>query len=232
MRTLICRLLLAVTLGVPLAAQQGRDFLTADEADQIREAQEPNLRMELYTKFAQARLDLVANLLAHDKSGRSLMIHDALEDYNHIIDAIDNVADDALERKLDVSQGLVVVSNAEIDLLPRLRKIEDGHPKDLDRYDFVLRDAIAATRDSLDLAREDAGDRAADLEAQQAEERKKMEASQPKAAAAQSDDKKAADSSGAAQDAPRKAPTLYRPGEKPQSNSVPPASGGSGNGGH
>jgi hypothetical protein len=50
MKTLLCCLLLAV----PLIAQ--RDFLTADEIDQIKEAQEPNLRLKLYADFAKLRL--------------------------------------------------------------------------------------------------------------------------------------------------------------------------------
>src|SRR4029077_11268076 len=53
MKTLLCCLLLAV----PLTAQ--RDFLSADEIDQIKEAQEPNLRLKLYADFAKLRLDLV-----------------------------------------------------------------------------------------------------------------------------------------------------------------------------
>ena len=60
MKTLLCCLLLAA----PLVAQ--RDFLTADEIDQIKEAQEPNLRLKLYADFARLRLDLVRNLLSKD----------------------------------------------------------------------------------------------------------------------------------------------------------------------
>src|SRR5665213_1678789 len=100
MRTLICTLT-ATLLALPLAAQQ-RDFLTPDETDQLREAQEPNERLALYSKWALLRLDEIEQMIASSRPGRAIFIHDLLEDYGHIIEATDAVADDALRRKIAI----------------------------------------------------------------------------------------------------------------------------------
>lgn len=205
MKTLLWCLLLAA----PLCAQ--RDFLTADEADQIRQTQEPNERLKLYAKFAKQRVDLVKSLEAKDKAGRSLMIHNALDDYSKILDAVDDVTDDALLRKLEVKQGLDAIAGMEKQTLPVLQKIQDSQPRDLSLYDFVLKNAIDTTHDSLESAQEDLGQRGKEAEAREQKEKKEVED-----LGAPADGSKPAGSKSAATEQPkRKAPTLMRPGEKP-----------------
>jgi hypothetical protein len=200
--------LVCTLLAAPFAAAQHRDFLTVDEGDQIREAQEPNARLALYVHFARQRLNQVDHWLAKEKPGRSILIHDALDDYANIIDAIDTVADDALQRHVDIKVGLTAVATAESEMLLELQKIQDSQPKDVSRYDFVLKQSLAGTNDSLELAREDPAVRAAEVAAKQAREKKALEAEMTPA---ERDAKKAEEAK--AEKEKKKAPTLLRPGE-------------------
>jgi hypothetical protein len=192
---------------------QGHDFLTADEIDQVREAQEPNARLKLYVLFARQRLALLEQFLSKEKPGRAALIHDTIEEYTHIIEAIDTVADDALVRKLPLDIGMKEVAAAEGEMLTKLQKIEEAAPKDLARYDFVLKNAIDTTSDSKELSEEDLHTRATEVAAQDKKDK------QDRKALATDEDKKAKktpeDKPGVIKAGDQKAPTLYKPGEKP-----------------
>ena len=202
-------LFLCTLLALPLAAQ--RDFLTADEANQIREtAQDPNARLKLYVHFARQRMDLVKSLLSKEKAGRSILVHDALDDYSKIIDAIDDVIDDALKHQAELNVGLSAVKSGEESMLADLEKIRDKVPKDVARYEFALKQAIETTSDSLDLAKEDLGKRSAAAKAKDERDKKEVESlSQTK----DLEEKKAAAKKEEESQKKRKAPTLRRPGE-------------------
>jgi len=201
--------------AIPAFAQ--RDFLTGDEVEKVREAQEPNDRLKLYVLFARQRMDQLQRLLGKQKKGRSLEARELLEDYGHIIDALDTVSDDAIGRGADIAPGTAAVREAENRFLTQLRKIQDNAPADLDLYEIELKEAIADTSDSIDLGKQDTGARAARLssadQAQKEEAEKEIAAEdskgktseQAKAGNAKPDDAKPK----------RKPPTLYRKGEQP-----------------
>ena len=200
-------LILAIGAALPLAAQN-RDFLNADEVDQVREAQDPNERVKLYLHFAKMRLDQVDSLLAKEKAGRSALIHDLIEDYTHIIESIDTVADDALRRKLTVEVGMGLATKEEKVMLAHLTLIRDGQPKDLARYDFVLKEAIDTTSDSLDLSASDIQLRATEVAERVAKEKAAHDAAlKPEELEKQKTDEK--------KEQKKKAPTLRRPGDPP-----------------
>jgi hypothetical protein len=205
------RFLFALFALVALAAAQDRDFLTADEADQVREAQEPNERLKLYTKFAQQRVELLKQLFASEKPGRSLLIHDTLEDYTRIIEAIDTVSDDALRRKVDITLGMKTVADAEKPMADALEKMKSAPGGDYARYEFAMDQAIETTRDSVDLASADLRVRSG-----QVAEREKREKTEREAMMSDSEVKQKKAEEKKATETKRKVPTLRRPGEVKQ----------------
>ncbi|MBL8174074.1 MAG: hypothetical protein JNK48_05355 [Bryobacterales bacterium] len=202
------RLMLSVLLFVlPLAGQ--KDFLTADEVDQVREAQEPNERLKLYVKFARQRIAMVEQFLSKEKAGRSAMVHEALDEYNKIIEAIDTVSDDALRRKIAIELGAAEVAKAEKTFLEKLEKIKAAKTRDFSRYEDVLANAIENTAVSIELAETDARDRSKDVLTKDQREKKEREEMMTPTGRAE---KKAEEAKEAAKPV-RKAPTLRRKGE-------------------
>ncbi len=180
--------------------------------------QEPVARIKLYLLFAKQRLDQVQSLMVKDRAGRSAQIRQLLEDYTSIVDAIDTVSNDALVRKNDVTTAPAFIADGEKKFLDQLQKIQSGAPHDLAMYDFDLKEALAATSDSLDLSKEDLTTRGQNINLKVEEDKKKVavvDAEERQGAKDPLADKAQAVAADAAKPT-RQAPTLYRPGEKPE----------------
>ena len=213
------RFLIVLLLAIPAFAQ--KDFLTDSEIEQVRQVQEPVARIRLYLLFGKQRLDQVQSLLVKERPGRSGEIRQLLQDYTSIVDAIDTISDDALVRKSDVTIAPTVIADGEKKFLDQLQKLQTSTPHDLAMYDFELKEALAATGDSLDLAKQDLTTRGQNINLKVEEDKKKVatvNAQERQGAKDPGADKAEAAAQAAADDAAgpaRQAPTLYRPGEKP-----------------
>lgn len=207
---------IATLIASSACLAQERDFLTPDEADQIREIQEPNKRLAIYLKFAQLRMEMLKQSLASTKPGRSIFIHDTLEDLTRVIEAIDTVSDDAIRRKVDIDLGLAQVIQAERAIADELKKVIDAPPKDYARYKFTIEQAMETLNDSTELAGQDLKTRSSELA-----QRDKREKAERDEIGTETDAKKAVEksekkqSAAAAGPATKKAPTLRRKGEVP-----------------
>jgi hypothetical protein len=200
-----------VLLGAPVWAQ--RDFLTSDEADQLRLAQEPDERLRLYVLFARQRVDMLEQFFEKKQTGRSGMIHQTLEQYTAIIDAMDTVIDDMLRKNKEV-KTLETVSKAEKEMLAKLEKLAGDESPDAERWKFALEQAIDTTRDSAELAELDLKERKHNVEVKAADQKKQQQEMMTPERKAEME-KEAAKTEQAAKDAPKpkKQPTLLRKGE-------------------
>jgi hypothetical protein len=189
-----------------------RDFLTTDEADQIRLTQETNARLVKYAEFARQRVELASQLAQEGKAGRTTRIHEALDDYIRIIEAMDTVADDALLRRVDIAKGISSVIESQEEFLAALEALQESEPEDMARYRFVLETAIDTTADSLEINQEDLADRRSDVVADDEQDRRNMEALMTPESVKERSAANAAEDEAEAEEK-RRIPTLLREGE-------------------
>jgi hypothetical protein len=153
MRTLMTSaLLLAVSLGVAAGAEKA-DYLSDDEVDQLREAQEPSERIEKYLSFAQirlARFDDYRNRPPNADYDIPGYLDTQLDQYIHITDALKDWIEDHFDRRDDMRAGLKKFLEMGPHQLDQLRHIEQSSDPYAAAYRKSLGDAIDDFTDALD----------------------------------------------------------------------------------
>ena len=147
---------LASLLALSPATAQQPDYLTAEEVEAVREAQEPNQRIQLFLKFTQLRWSTFDQKLAAP-SGPDRRSTDALQDaLNDYIRAVDDTAgtlQDALDRGgVDLRTTRKPLEEAGRALLSRLEEVQDHERIVGDEFRWDMQDAVEATRDLIDTA--------------------------------------------------------------------------------
>ena len=145
----VCSCLL---LGGPLLharAAQEKDYLSAVEADKIRDAETSTERIKLFLTFAEDRLKKFQYELEHPSSNRHVEMLNAL--LNAYIGCVDDAADVmqlGIEKQENIRKGIDLMASRTKEFLPILEKYSAGGAQ-LETYKDNLDDAIEGTRDAI-----------------------------------------------------------------------------------
>jgi septal ring factor EnvC (AmiA/AmiB activator) len=164
MRSAACRfvsvgmvlLLSGSIFNVPVQADRRRDPLNQLEIDQLRDtAQEPELRLRLYIKFARTRLDAIEQARSDPKvTDKAQQTHDRLQDFLDVYDELNDNVDTYADRKSDLRKALKIVIDADTEFQAKLRALKGSAtatPAETQEYDFLLNNAL----DTVDSSAQD-----------------------------------------------------------------------------
>lgn len=141
--------LLGAPAPVHARSPQQKDYLTALEADKIRDAESTNDRIRLFLTFAEDRLKKFQYELEHPSTNRhGDMLNSLLNAYVGCIDDAADLIQLGIEKQDNIRQGIELMSSRTKDFLVVLQKIStDGPEREI--YKDNLDDAIEGTQDAF-----------------------------------------------------------------------------------
>ena len=141
--------LVAASPLIQAAAPQDKDYLSALEADKIRDAETVNDRITLFLTFADDRLKKFQYELDHPSANRhGDMLNSLLNAYVGCVDDAADLIQLGLEKQDNIRQGIDLMASRTKDFIAVLEKISTDGP-DRELYKENLDDAIEGTRDAM-----------------------------------------------------------------------------------
>lgn len=146
---LVCSCLFLVGPLLYAKAPQEKDYLSALEADKIRDAETSTERIRLFLTFAEDRLKKFQYELEHPSSSHHVEMLNAL--LNAYIGCVDDAADAiqlGIEKQENIRKGIDLMASRTKEFLPILQKYSANSPE-LETYKDNLDDAIEGTQDAM-----------------------------------------------------------------------------------
>jgi hypothetical protein len=141
--------LLGTALPIYASAAQEKDYLSAVEANKIRDAETSAERIKLFLSFAEDRLKKFQYEIEHPSSNRHGEMLNAL--LNAYVGCVDDAADTmqlGIEKQEDIRKGIDLMASRTKEFLPILQKYSANGPE-LEIYKDNLDDAIEGTQDAM-----------------------------------------------------------------------------------
>ncbi len=135
--------------GVSAKPAQQKDYLTALEADKIRDAETTNERVQLFLTFADDRLKKFQYELEHPSPNKhEEMLNGLLNAYVGCVDDAADIIQLGIHKQENIRKGIDLMATRTKEFLGILEKLSAGGP-DLQIYKDNLEDAIEGTRDAM-----------------------------------------------------------------------------------
>src|SRR5882724_1359006 len=126
-----------------------KDYLTALEADKIRDAETPNERIKLFLQYADDRLKKFQYELEHPSASRHAeMLNYLMNSYVGCVDDASDLIQEGIEKQQNVRAGVDLMASKAKEFLEILKKIS-AEGKEADIYKPNLDDAIEGTQDAI-----------------------------------------------------------------------------------
>ena len=140
---------LIASMSLAPRAWAQKDYLSAVEADKIRDAENTNERIRLFLGFAEDRLKKFQYELQHPASNKHPEMLNAL--MNAYVGCVDDAADLVqlgIEKQENIRKGIDLMVSRSKEFLETLNKIS-AEGAEIDIYKDNLDDAIEGTRDAM-----------------------------------------------------------------------------------
>jgi len=146
---LVAGCFLAAPSILPAEAPPQKDYLTAVEADKIRDAETTNERIKLFLSFADDRLKKFQYEIEHPSANRHAdMLNSLLNAYVGCVDDAADLIQLGIEKQENIRQGINMMASRTKEFLGILEKLSTDGP-DRELYKYNLDDAISGTRDAM-----------------------------------------------------------------------------------
>ncbi|MFZ0735573.1 MAG: hypothetical protein WCA98_04620 [Candidatus Acidiferrales bacterium] len=136
--------------AMPMPNPPQKDYLSEEEADKIRDAETPNLRVKLFLSFAADRLKKFQYELDRTmpESHRGDALNGLLNAYEGCVDDAADIISLGVEKRQDIRAGVKEMQSKGKEFLATLQKIQEKGT-DIDAYKDTLDDAIEGTQDAI-----------------------------------------------------------------------------------
>ncbi|MDQ1405662.1 MAG: hypothetical protein QOG55_1291 [Acidobacteriaceae bacterium] len=136
--------------GSARAQQEQKDYLSALEADKIRDAETSNERVKLFLTFADDRLKKFQYELDHPSGTRHIdMLNSLLNAYGGCVDDAADLIQLGIEKQENIRAAVDLMATQSKAFLAVLEKLAAAGAPDLEECKSNLDDAIEGTRDAM-----------------------------------------------------------------------------------